>query len=440
MQVLQLDFGTTEDDLDQHFLLTALNLGVDIPRDPKSAVELVTSDITTKLAVSSTPPQPHFAQSLTSESTSSKSCRSSQDPTSTTKASSLTTASILSLPPSLRSISLTDSPYVKIRNGLRRLSTFKMQRKSSMAVPTKEAPRGPTFVSKFQSTQRPVTGKSAKSLDLQSLPCESSEPSPLGLPKERPVTIAIPYDAPIEEVESDEILNARLRSLQSPKLQKLRTHQLEEQGRFVRFEVEQYSLVASKRAYERTAIAESRKNRLQNLLETHVKKLAALEYRHLAAELELVRTLDMERTACDTRLKHMEAYCSGRTPSNGMPQRKITEKDRQKLLQQYHVRNGMDNLHEGRINVLRERQAKQLERIMAKQEVEINDEKRELDKHLDNHENQFDVEEQNLRQEFSDRKKRISARWTLIEAIERRKLEDETEEIHAPLPAITWPD
>ena len=439
MQVLHLDFGRTEEDLDQHFLRTALNLGVDIPRDPESAVEVITSDITTKLVVSSTPPEPHCAQSLTSLSTDPRSCRSSQDPTSPTKASSLTSTSILSSPSSLNSVSSTNSPYVKIRNGLRRLSTFKVRRKRSMAIPITAAPLEANFVLKRTSTQRPISGISAKSLNVQSLPCEPSEPSPLILQKERPVTIAVPHHTPIEEVESDEAISAQLRSMQSRKLERLRTHQLEEQGRFVRFENEQYSLMASKRPYGRSAIIESHKKQHQNLLETHAQNLATLEHRHLAAEVELVRTLDTERRACDIRLKHMEAYCSGLSPSNGMPRRKITEKDRQKLLQQHHIRSGMDNLHEARIHVLRERQAKQLERIMAKQEADTVDAKRELERHLDDHEYQFDVEEQDLRQEFSDRKKRISARWKLIEAIERQKLENETGDLYGPLPAITWP-
>lgn len=439
MQVLHLDFGRTEEDLDQHFLLTALDLGIKVPHDPKSAVEVIASDISTQLAIPSTTPEPHCAQSLTSVSTNPRSCRSSQDPTSPTEASSLTTTSVLSSPPSVGSASSANSPYVKIRDGLRRLSTFKVRRKRSVGKPIIAAPLGATFVSELHSPQRLVTANSAKSLDIHSLPCESSEPNPLILRRERPVTIAVPYHAPIEEVESDEAIGARLRSMQSRKLERLRTHQLEEQGRLVRFENEQYSLMASKRPYQRSAIIEYHKKQQQNLLETHAENLAILEHRHLAAEVELVRTLDMEQRACDTRLKHMEAYCSGRTPSNGMPRRKITDKDRQKLLQQHHIRSGMNNLHEARINVLRERQAKQLERIVAKQEADISDAKRELDRHLDDHEYQFDVEEHDLRQEISDRKKRISARWTLIEAIERRKLENETGDLYGPLPAITWP-
>ena len=440
MQVLHLDLGETEDDLDQHFLRTALNLGIEIPQDRQSAVELVTSDSTdTDLAIPSTPPKPHCAQSLASISTNPRSGRSSQDRISPTKASSLTTTSVLSSPPSVHSTSSSSSPYGKLRDGLRRLSTFKMRRKSSMAPPVIAAPAGATPVLEMHSNHRPVTANSATSFDIHSLPCESSEPSPLILQKERPVTIAVPYHAPIEEVESDEAIGARLRSIESWRLERLRTHQLEEQGRLVRFENEQYSLMTLKRPYKRKVIVDSHKEQQQNLLKTHAENLAALEHRHLAAEMELVGTLDTERKACDTRLKHMEAYCSGRPPPNGMPRRKITEKDGQKLLQQQHIRSGMDNLHEARIHILREIQATQLERITARQEAEISEAKRELERHLDDHEYQLGIEEQDLRQEFSDRKNRISARWTLIEAIERRKLENETGHLYAPLPAITWP-
>ena len=136
----------------------------------------------------------------------------------------------------------------------------------------------------------------------------------------------------------------------------------------------------------------------------------------------------------------MQAYCNPREHIEGMPKRVITRSDYEKLEQQYHVINGMENLHGSRINVLREKQAKQLERILGKQEQEIetlasNFEQANMD--LDQ---KHETQERNLNREFAERKQRLIARWQMAEAIERRQLELETGEDYGPLPAIEWGD
>lgn len=121
-----------------------------------------------------------------------------------------------------------------------------------------------------------------------------------------------------------------------------------------------------------------------------------------------------------------------------MPGRIITKQDRHLLEQQHHVRNGMDNLHGSRINVLREKQAKQLERVTAKHKSELEaiaDELREETQDLDA---TLEDEELQLRREFSERKQRLVARWALTEAIERRTLENLTGEVYGPLPSVPW--
>jgi len=100
----------------------------------------------------------------------------------------------------------------------------------------------------------------------------------------------------------------------------------------------------------------------------------------------------------------------------------------------------MENLHASRINVLREKQAKQLERIIAKQEAET--EKQATDLELENEEleQQFQGAEEELKRGFKERKRRLVKRWGMAEAIERRKLELETGEVFAELPLIEWGD
>ena len=439
MQVLNLDFAQTEDDLDHHFHLTALDLGLDIPQGPKATIELLTSNIT-DLTLSSPRPTQDSLHSLSSASTHQRSCSSSEEQPLPTKASSQTTRSIISAPSSVKSSSSKKTPYVKVRKGLRRLSTLARRRISSTDSSSSMllAPTLDTFTTPPKHFLVPP--ERAQPVRSFSIPHNSVELPSVSSPKARPHTAYFPHGLPIQEMESDEMVTARLRSLTNSRLQGLRAQQLEEKGRFVRFETEQRSLMVSKSAYMRRVIVQSHKDQELELLENHSQALSALENRHLAAEMELVRALEIERRACDTRLKHMEGYCRGHSSLKGMPRRNVTDKDYRKLEQQYHVRAGMDNLHEARINVLREKQAKQLERVMAKQEEELNAATCEMNKRLGDVEYDFSVEEHELRDEFLERKRRILSRWKLMEAIERRKIENETGDEYGPLPDMEWSD
>ena len=288
------------------------------------------------------------------------------------------TPSILSAP----SLNAKNTPYAKIRRSLRRLSI--LTRRRTNTVPNTPCTR----------------------------PSAIFEP-----PRSRPVSF------------ESATLASFGRSLTCPALQELRVRQLAEQERFIRYEREQ--LQEASGGVCRETIVRRHKEEQQALREKHAEALADIEHRHLAAEVELVHTLDMERKACAGRLKHMEAYCSKGS------KRKITEQDRKMLLQQYQVRNTMDNLHEARINVLREKQAKQLERILAKQEAELEKVSQDMDKLLA--EQETTVDEQEITQGFADRRRRLISRWELMEAIERQKLENETGVAYGPLPPITWP-
>lgn len=174
------------------------------------------------------------------------------------------------------------------------------------------------------------------------------------------------------------------------------------------------------------------------LQERHAEALVSLEHRHLSAEVDLNKALELERQGCETRLKHMQGYCNPRSNIAGMPTRVVTRKDYHQLEQQYHIRNGMDNLHKSRINVLREKQGKQLERISAKQEAELEALANDHRQQVIDLENAYQTEEEELRREFGARRKRLMTRWTLAEAIERRKLEVETGDSYGALPPIPW--
>lgn len=134
----------------------------------------------------------------------------------------------------------------------------------------------------------------------------------------------------------------------------------------------------------------------------------------------------------------MQAYCDPRNTVEGMPKRIVTRNDYNKLEQQYHVRNGMDDLHASRINVLRETQAKQLERILAKQDTEMKQLQSDFEHQSHILDVKFQAEARRLQREFLDRKKRLVKRWNLTEAIERKRLEIEKGDKFGALPVVEW--
>lgn len=226
--------------------------------------------------------------------------------------------------------------------------------------------------------------------------------------------------------------------MNNEQLRRLRASQLDEQARFIRFEEDQHRLIHFKHS-------EAKRDRLNRYLdqervlqERQAEVLVELEHRHLTAEVDLNKALELERQGCETRLKHMQAYCNPKSNIAGMPTRVVTRKDYHQLEQQYHIRNGMDNLHRSRINVLREKQGKQLERISAKQEAELEALSGNYRQQVVELESGYQAEEEEIRREFGARKKRLIKRWALVEAIERRKIENLTGDQYGPLPAVPW--
>jgi F0F1-type ATP synthase epsilon subunit len=145
----------------------------------------------------------------------------------------------------------------------------------------------------------------------------------------------------------------------------------------------------------------------------------------------------------------MDAYCHGRggwmqlgdsIDVSSLPHRTVTEDDYQKLVQQYRILDGMHQLHQARINVLRERQAKQAERISNKQEQEMRESKDQMQEALKQSAEQIEMEERTLRLELAQRKARMRNRWELAEKVERRKLELEKGLEYGELPGIEWPE
>ena len=245
-----------------------------------------------------------------------------------------------------------------------------------------------------------------------------------------------------EDIQDQYQIEAIERSLRSARLQQLRIHQLEEQSSFLRFHFDAIDAIRSKYTEERRLAAAALKEKQEGMQARHAEKSADMEHRHLAAEIDLSETLAHERRACETKLKHMDAYCNNRHPlhPNGPPPRKVTEDDFRKLVEQYNIRNGMAALHESRINVLREKQGKQLERVAARQEAEMQALQDQADAETERKEAGRRAEEGELRREFEFKKDKLVWRWKVMEAVERRRLELERGESFGELPDVQWAD
>lgn len=258
-----------------------------------------------------------------------------------------------------------------------------------------------------------------------------------------------PLTPTIEEEDIEEIWIAQERSLRSSHLQKLRAAQLGEQARFIQEHVTKQRKAKEESGSRMHKAREVYVKRRYDTIDKHEVANTELEMRHLNAELELERSLLSQRKACETKLKYMEAYCNGQRTRNETkflpdekkyPIRRVTEEDYRKLVEQYHLRNGMDTLHKSKINVLREQQAQQANRITIRQDGE-------LDGLLQRHERESsrlqidrDRVKLDLKREYSDKILRLIWRWKVKEAIERRRLELDRGQKYGELPSITWPE
>ena len=156
---------------------------------------------------------------------------------------------------------------------------------------------------------------------------------------------------------------------------------------------------------------------------------------------------DLEKRAVMLRLRHMEAYCQNPTPpptpvdpysgrpsiDSLLPERKVTEKDYHNLAQQYRERDIMDTLHASKINVLRGKQKKAVERFIQKKEKELETLERDQKKELALVDREFTSEESDIRLVLDKKRARLETRWRTQALIARTKTEIATGLKYAPL-------
>lgn len=249
---------------------------------------------------------------------------------------------------------------------------------------------------------------------------------------------ALKQEAAAKEAAEEREAEERTRNCDEFKV--LRAGQVKEMQRFGAFEHKSKWLLWTRHAQQKNALVEKHSAILEKMLERHIKTAANLEDRQVAAEMELRHTLEQSEKHVRVRLKHMEAYCDGlgHNPASEMPSRVVTERDLRELGQQYNLEKNMKQLHQAKINVMRDRQAKALEQLLERQECEVGRLMEKNTKEVENFESACADEDDTLTATFSARQSMLEMRWRLEMEIMRKELEDEQGVKYNLLPRLEW--
>jgi hypothetical protein len=110
----------------------------------------------------------------------------------------------------------------------------------------------------------------------------------------------------------------------------------------------------------------------------------------------------------------------------------------EQLEQQYHSHKSMDQLHDARIKVLRDRQELKLQEATARMEKELDEMRNRHIQDVAALKAEHQREESSLVQALETKKTTLQRRWYLEEAILRRHLEVRHGQSYGPLPLVTF--
>ncbi|KAI0169742.1 hypothetical protein GGR52DRAFT_480457 [Hypoxylon sp. FL1284] len=262
--------------------------------------------------------------------------------------------------------------------------------------------------------------------------------------EEARVAALVAEEAAKEEVAAKEMaerLEAEARTRDCGEFKALREEQVKELERFRVFERKTKWLMWTSHAHQKLALMEKQSAAIERMKERHAKTSANLEDRQVTAEMDLRSTLEQSERNVRIRLKHMEAYCDGlgKNPDATLPSRTVTERDLRELGQQYNVERNMKQLHQAKINVMRDRQAKALEELLERQESEMGKMTEKNRKELENTESVFADEEDALTTTFAQRRSILKKQWELQTKIMRKELENERGLKYALMALPEWP-
>ncbi|KAI1181321.1 hypothetical protein F4777DRAFT_526871 [Nemania sp. FL0916] len=250
---------------------------------------------------------------------------------------------------------------------------------------------------------------------------------------------AIKQEEAAKEAAEEHAAEERTRNCKELNL--IRDEQAKEMERFTVFEHKSKWLLWTRHAQQKKALVGKHSAAIEKVLERHAKTAVNLEDRQVVAEMELRCSLEQSEKHVRIRLKHMEAYCDGLGHNlvSQMPSRVVTEKDLRELGQQYNLEKNMKQLHQAKINVMRDQQAKALEQLLERQECDMRRLMEKNAKEVEHLELDFADEEDLFATIFSARRSTLEMCWALEMEIMRKELEDKHGVRYRPLVPLEWP-
>ncbi|KPM45056.1 hypothetical protein AK830_g1479 [Neonectria ditissima] len=244
---------------------------------------------------------------------------------------------------------------------------------------------------------------------------------------------------------STERLEAEERTKSRVEFRNLGDSQIQEMHRFREYAAKTKAAMLARHVDQKQMLADRQVELEEKMRDRHARMVSHLEDRQVAAEMDLRATLEQSERSVKIRLKHMEAYCDGLgrgsgSESSSQPPRVVTERDLRELGQQYNLRDGMSRLHDAKINVMRDRQAKRMEELGDRQEAEM---EKLIDKGQRDQEElvaEAAHEEEEHTTSFAARKAKLLRRWELSIEILRKELEVQDGVKYAAIPTPVWPD
>ncbi|KAJ5510275.1 hypothetical protein N7453_002378 [Penicillium expansum] len=252
------------------------------------------------------------------------------------------------------------------------------------------------------------------------------------------------------------------RSLDDPELSEMHERHRMERNRHLEF---QDAALSTLRRRHQTAISEKQSDghrQEDEKREKNIQAITQIEERQLAVEIEQQREFDRAKMNSRTRIKHMEGYLRNASPppspagtsiraersgrssesfsecDSTPPARVLTRQHMEQLEQQYHSHKSMDQLHDARIKVLRDRQELKLQEATARMEKELDEMCDQNIQAIATLRGEHQREETSLMQALDTKKTTLRHRWYLEEAVLRRHLEVRHGQSYGPLPLITF--
>lgn len=178
-----------------------------------------------------------------------------------------------------------------------------------------------------------------------------------------------------------------------------------------------------------------------------------MEERQLEIEIDQSKEFDKAKRHSEIRIRHMEGYFHTPSPPQSptlgsdtvsdtaaarRASRTVTQRQKEQLAQEYHDRDSMNQLHDARVKVLRERQERQLQETTARLENELEALITRNTDSIADLERDHQREEQEILQAFDGKKSKLRWRWNIEEAILRKKLQQRDGKPYGPLPTISF--